>query len=138
MKLATIMTTCTALLATAAAGQERQYRLPTATEVFQLRSACGELGYQLAKRKVVPAGHYQAHASRYDPKTNRCFVRLMVTTDPPKVDDYLDVYLYDGQSNEMLAAASSHKGNRSGRVFKTGAQGWDEAVAYIKAIMLDD
>jgi hypothetical protein len=63
------------------------FQKPTATEVFNLRSKCAELGEKLngeydltgiglATADDLPYPFQQEHFSHYDPTTNRCYVEL--------------------------------------------------------------
>jgi hypothetical protein len=77
-------------------------QLPTATEVFHLRSECAELGRKFESNQV--GYRFVVMASHYDPKTSRCYVEVTV------VDSETDHQLYDGQTGKLLA--SSHVGPR--------------------------
>jgi hypothetical protein len=57
---------------------ERSSQLPTATEVFQLRSLCVKLGEQLLDETPVGSALTEDQVSHYDPKSNRCYVELTV------------------------------------------------------------
>jgi hypothetical protein len=54
------------------------FRSPTATEVFDLRTKCAELGDKIMKNTVIGDALKKDQLSRYDPKTNRCYVQLTV------------------------------------------------------------
>jgi len=71
---------------------EPAFQKPTATEVFNLRTKCAELGAKinaeydltgiwLATSDELPYPFTQEHFSHYDPKTNRCYVELRATLD---------------------------------------------------------
>lgn len=49
--------------------------LPTATEIFHLKTECMELGEKLEKNAKIPETAVTMH-SRYDPKSNRCYVEF--------------------------------------------------------------
>lgn len=51
---------------------------PTATEVFNLRSKCAELGDKILENNVVGNALTQEVKSHYNPETNRCYVELDV------------------------------------------------------------
>ncbi len=137
----------TALLAAPSAfAAERAFQLPTATEIFQLRSACAILGQNILDDNVVGVALSESQVSHYDPSTNRCYVEVDVqTADLTKGLNYLHRVLYDGQTGEMLASAKLERGEKSGMVFDkqhnatnlTNA-GWDDASSYIDAKMADD
>jgi len=93
------------------------FRGPTATEVFNLRSKCAELGEKIMEKTVIGDALKKDQVSRYEPKTNRCYVQLTVSNaDPAKGDDYFQQYLFDGQTGQVLAAIHREKGVRSGEI----------------------
>jgi len=95
-------------------------QLPTATEVFNLRSECAKLGEKLQHGAASDAARTVSQVSNYRPWTNRCYVEL--TTEH-------DVSLYDGQTGKMLAHY----------VREPGLGGESEATrAYIEEMMKDD
>ena len=134
--------------------EDRSNKLPTATEVFHLRSECARLGEKIMEENLIGGALSQTQESHYDPKTNRCYVQLAVmTADMTKPQDYYAVYLYDGQTREILATASVKHGEKAGVVFvpqdtfdkpgrkfmgpHTGA-GFAEATEFINKAMEDD
>jgi hypothetical protein len=93
------------------------FRSPTATEVFNLRSKCAELGEKILKNTAIGDGLKKDQVSHYEPKTNRCYVQLTVSNaDPTKGDEYFQQYLFDGQTGQVLAAVRREKGTRSGEI----------------------
>src|SRR5712692_1543143 len=87
---------------------------PTATEVFNLRSKCAELGEKIMERNIIGSALTQSQVSHYDAETNRCYVELDVNTgDLTKFDDYYSRTLFDGQTGEMLAHIENKKGQRT-------------------------
>jgi hypothetical protein len=93
------------------------FRSPTATEVFNLRSKCADLGEKIMKNTVIGDALKKDQVSHYEPKTNRCYVQLTVwNADPAKGDDYFQQYLFDGQTGQVLAAIHRDKGVRSGEI----------------------
>jgi len=97
---------------------DRTNRLPSATEVFHLRSECVALGQKILDGNVVGSALSHSQVSHYDPRTNRCYVELTIqTADTTKPLDYLNRVLYDGQTGEMLAVARLEKGKKWGMVF---------------------
>ena len=132
--------------ATVPVAEERGHQLPTATEVFQLRSACADLGQKLLEENVVGSALAQDQISHYNPRTNRCYVEVTINTaDLTKPMNYFHRVLYDGQTSEMLASAQMRKGSKSGMVFDKQHltttlenAGWDDASEYIDAMMADD
>ena len=90
---------------------------PTATEVFNLRSKCAELGEKILKNTVIGEALKKDQLSHYEQKTNRCYVQLTVSNaDLAKGDDYFQQYLFDGQTGQVLAAIRREKGVRSGDI----------------------
>jgi hypothetical protein len=93
-------------------------RGPTATEVFNLRSKCAELGEKILKNTVVADALKKDQLSHYEPKTNRCYVQLTVwNANLNKGDEYFHQYLFDGQTGQTLAAIRREKGTRSGDIY---------------------
>jgi hypothetical protein len=132
-------------VSTPVAAQQRSFQLPTATEIFNLRSKCAALGEKILEETVVGTALYQSQVSHYEPQTNRCYVELTVQTADPSKLIYLHRVLYDGQTKEMLASAKIEKGTKSGIVFdrqhKSGPltnAGWDDASDYMDKMMADD
>jgi hypothetical protein len=83
--------------------------LPTATEVFELRSKCAALGHKIMEDNTIGSALTQEQLSHYSPETNHCYVKLDVHTANLAIpqDQFLrDEYLFDGQTQEMLASAS--------------------------------
>jgi len=78
---------------------------PTATEVFNLRSKCAELGDQLQRDTYEATGG----ASHYDQPSNRCYVRLVIFENS-KNSVYKAIELYDGQTHEKLASVQGTDG----------------------------
>jgi nitrate reductase alpha subunit len=93
------------------------FRSPTATEVFDLRTKCAELGDKIMKNTVIGDALKKDQLSHYEPKTNRCYVQLTVwNANPAKGDEYFQQYLFDGQTGQVLAAIRREKGVRSGEI----------------------
>jgi hypothetical protein len=84
--------------------------------------------------------------SHYDPKTNRCYVRLTVwNANPGNGDEYFHQYLFDGQTGQMLAAVRRENGVKSGDIYSDPppSQGGPEemyvdASIFISQMMADD
>lgn len=118
---------------------EQVNKLPTAMEIFNLRSKCAALGKKMSEDK---GGEDISH---YDPKINRCYVQL---------SNSMDTNLYDGQTGELLAVAvikSIYNGKRDewGMIYDdqykaplsvpyNGEKEYDTAKAYIDERMADD
>jgi len=96
---------------------EPAFRGPTATEVFNLRSKCAELGEKILKNTVIGDAQKKDQITHYEPKTNRCYVQLTVwNANPAKGDEYFHQDLLDGQTGQVLAAIRRDKGVRSGEI----------------------
>jgi hypothetical protein len=93
-------------------------RLPSATEVFHLRSECAKLGVKMlsdvtggmASSSVDQVSQTDGMAwssvdqvSRYDSKTNRCYILISILKMKPDHSVKNNRYLYDGQTGEQLA-----------------------------------
>ena len=63
--------------------------LPTATEIFHLKTECMELGEKLEKNARIPETAVTMH-SRYDPKSNRCYVELLTVVQTDKTKNLFD------------------------------------------------
>ena len=94
----------------------RIQRLPSATEVFNLRSKCAQLGRDLNKDKDYRAllnqnmgsnyKIYQSMKSNYSIEANRCYVRIENSVNPGENTKHFQLYavsLYDGQTGDLLA-----------------------------------
>ena len=89
---------------------------PTATEV------CAELGEKIMEENDI--GMALSQVSRYDPRTNRCYVELIVlTADFTKSKGVFHRYLFDGQTKELLASASRDNDRPMGGQFLIGNTG---------------
>ena len=136
---------CVSIVAAATAA-ERTLQIPAALEPFQLHSACASVGQQILEGNFIGSALYQEQFSRFNPRTNHCYVEMRVqTADLNKHSDRFARYLYDGQTREMLAFAQIQNGKKSGRVYdlhhRTASfenAGWDDASEYIYAMMTDD
>lgn len=122
------------------------FRSPTATEIFDLRSKCAELGEKIMKNTVTAAELKKEQLSHYQPKTNRCYVRLTIwNANLGKENEYFQQYLFDGQTGQVLAAIRRENGVRSGDIYSDpppSAGNSDEmyvdASIFISQMMADD
>ena len=122
------------------------FRSPTATEVFNLRSQCAELGEKIMKNTVAGDDLKKDQLSHYEPKTNRCYVRLTVwNANLGKRDEYYQQYLFDGQTGQVLAAIRRENGVKSGDIYSdpSPSQGnsdemYVDASIFISQMMADD
>jgi hypothetical protein len=76
---------------------------PSATEVFHLRTECGDLGRKRIAETVAEVAEYPSRSvaggdTHYDASTNRCYVKLLIIAT-----NYSSVYLHDAQTMEVLA-----------------------------------
>jgi len=98
------------------------------------------------KNTVIGDALKKDQLSRYDPKTNRCYVQLTVwNADLTKGDENFQRYLFDGQTGQVLAAIRREKGTRSGDIYSdpSPAQGnsdemYLDASIFISQAMADD
>ena len=51
-----------------------------AAEVFRLRSACADLGQRILEDNAIGSALSKSQISNYNPRTNRCYVELIVQT----------------------------------------------------------
>ena len=114
----------------------------TATEVFDLRTKCTQLGDKLLGLYPVNAPLTHEQTSRYDSIANRCYVEIFVhkmdLSEPRWNDDWAQT-VFDGQSRETLAWIAQNKGKinawiKDGPDNPTGTQ----TILKIKALMTDD
>ncbi len=126
---------------------QRAYNLPTAAEVFRLRSECAVLGQKILDNNVIGSALTQSQVSHYNPATNRCYVQLTVQSANLS-GDYFSNYLFDGQTGEMLASATKQKRKKDfGNIFSGPAKTsksnpssttFDSTNDYINEVMNDD
>ena len=114
-------------------------QLPTATEIFHLRSECAQLGQQILSDNVVGRALTQSQVSNYNETTNRCYVELTVqSADMTKPQEVMRRYLFDGQTKELLATSGVEKGTKSGIAYKVvGISGFEKVNEYINEKMQD-
>jgi hypothetical protein len=111
----------------------------TATELFDLRSRCAELGQKIMQNNNIGSALTQDVVTRYDIPTNRCYAELDVhTADLTKFDDYNSRSLFDGQTREMLAHVEHKKGQKTGYVKGENVTDFDAAVLKMQEVMADD
>jgi hypothetical protein len=95
-------------------------RLPTASEVFELRTKCAALGERIRDENFIGSALAQEEVSRYSPEANRCYVRLDVHTadlGTPPEKFISHTYLFDGQTRELLASLTAEGGKQFGQLF---------------------
>jgi len=115
---------------------------PSATELFNLRTKCSELGDKLLTLTPVQTPFVHEQTSRFDLRENRCYVDVFVHKQgirEPSWDDYTTETVFDGQTREALASVEHTKGEvsawiKDGPDHPTGTQG----ILRIKALMSDD
>jgi hypothetical protein len=85
---------------------------PTAEEAYRLQDDCTRRGDKILRENIVGSALTQEQVSRYNPATNRCYVRLEVhAMDLTQLDEYdYSTYLKDGQTGEVLAFTRVKKG----------------------------
>jgi hypothetical protein len=134
-----------AVTVTPVSARQRTFQLPTATEVFNLRSKCAALGEKILEDNFLGRSLTQSQVSHYDPQTNRCYVELTVQSADLDPTHYYPRVLFDGQTKEMLAFTKIEKGKKGGLVYDRQHQsgslsnaGWDDATEYIDEMIKDD
>ncbi len=133
--------------------QTKVYNLPTATEVFNLRSECATLGQKISDSK--PSGNYRysrLQSSHYNPATNRCYVEFSDMGSLEAKGSY-SRFLYDGQTKDELAYAFEDKDkgntgwinidgpvdkNDTWPMYNPSISNYDSAMIYISKVMKDD
>jgi hypothetical protein len=79
---------------------------PTAEQAYRLQDDCSRRGEAIMRKNEIGPVLTQEQVSRYNPTTNRCYVRLRVHANNLKEWDKYDnsTYLEDGQTGELLAS----------------------------------
>ena len=127
------------------------YRGPTAREVFDLRSKCATLGEKILADNMIGPALTQEQVTHYNPQTNRCYVKLEVSSADPTTPRDKFIWsrnLFDGQTGQMLVRASAKGNGKSAYIFE-GLEGarpdligglfnYDDAVTLIDKYMADD
>jgi hypothetical protein len=119
----------------------RLFALPTAGEVFNLRSKCAELADKILENNFVGSALTQEILSHYNPETNRCYVELDVhAADLSQYAKHpISRYLYDGQTKDLLVSATNDKGTKTGHIFNGDIfADYDKATARMDSLMADD
>ncbi len=109
---------------------------PTATEIFDLRTKCSELGDKILRLNPVDRSLSSEQNSHYDVKTNRCYVLHFVHSGS---FDYMSEEVFDGQSRELMVSIE----RRGGKVTTFINGGFidaseSDARAKMKSLMGDD
>jgi hypothetical protein len=131
---------------------QRSSKLPTATEVFNLRTKCAQLGREVDEYMFHGPVIDRETLSNYSIKSNRCYVTLDDHNGSPG-DWHRLRGLYDGQTREELAYAEyftkrqSNGQNTNGHIYSEGYNGpcgdkddcgFSKADAYIDERMKRD
>jgi hypothetical protein len=135
-----------AILATASTpghAQQPVQQPPTATELFNLRSTCAQLGQKLLD-KIDPQPQAPpietTQISRYDTTTGHCYVEI----DARHTDDngYFVRSLFDGKTGKFIAQARKENGSVEGITPRNTDAGpgknYEEANAYINGKMSEN
>jgi hypothetical protein len=127
-------------------------QLPTAAEVFALRSKCADLINDLRNARYPPPVGLPptldvTFKSHYNPSANRCYV-LETEQGYVAPSGYTKRTLYDGQTKEVLAythldadmrvRGAMRAGHLEVKADVVGATPYDQADAFIKKVMEDD
>lgn len=122
------------------------YRQASASEVFNLRTKCAELGDKMVQEDFHGPALSISGETHYDEKTNRCYVELDANSVDQNVKDFHNS-LFDGQTKELLAFTGMSHGVMSGQVLASwNSESPDErklslneqAIDYIREKMDDD
>jgi hypothetical protein len=111
--LAVILAGCTKPSVQVPQEPQRYSKLPTATEVFNLRTKCAKLGEELDEAMLHGPAVSRETVSNYNSKSNRCYVTLNDTSGKPSHWHTL-FGLYDGQTRELLAVAEKYSNQADG------------------------
>jgi hypothetical protein len=78
---------------------------PTAEQAYRLQDDCTRRGEVVLRGNLIGSALTQEEVPRYNSLTNRCYVRLDVHAADLRKSQDMDysIYLYDGQTNELLA-----------------------------------
>jgi hypothetical protein len=89
---------------------------PSAEEAYRLQDDCNRRGAIVMKNNIIGSALTQEQVSRYNPTTNRCYVRLevrpMVLNDSNQFQ--LHTSLFDGQTGELLASFETKGDGKQG------------------------
>lgn len=121
---------------------------PTATEVFNLRIRCKEMADKKAENFFLGTQDsikFVSWSSKYDIKSNRCYIGLLVQNSYPKIPmEREQRQVYDGATDDLVAFAKIENGKKVGMVFDTGHRkttdeniGWNDAIDYMDELMAD-
>ena len=115
------------------------------SHIFDLRTKCQALSVNLADSKIFGSFWTQNIVSNYVTGTHRCYARIEMTpadltTPPEKYED--DVYLFDAQTEELLAWTGSRYSNKYGIIYdeyyEKDKNGFGVASEYIRNLMRPD
>jgi hypothetical protein len=103
----------------------RSQRLPSATEVFNLRTKCQEIVNKDAQESLIGVVGTALSAdikSHYNAVTNHCYAEITVTKNfnfnyPATPNDYRSTALYDAQTVDLLLDAEQQNGKQNGNDF---------------------
>jgi hypothetical protein len=125
-----------------------QAKPPTPYELFNLRTACLELGEKLLAKLPTRKGIEKTQSAHYNPKINRCYVEVYFNSeDMGKPGFRSERILYDGQTTELLAGAiiddkdkisdgkSGHVKDPKRQKTTDSNRGWDDANFYIDQLL---
>jgi hypothetical protein len=130
--------------------ESRAFKKPSATEIFNLRSKCADLGAKMLQddgggvevlnndpKRMVFVSREQT--SYYNPNTNRCYVEMYSNKVSPKYDDMYSMRaVYDGQTGELLADTFTRQNNTISFVKDGKANDIEAAQAKMDSLMADD
>jgi hypothetical protein len=107
---------------------DRTQALSTATEVFNSRTKCAQLGLELAETMMRGSAIHGVTISSYSAKSNRCYITLEDTSRLGTPRQHTLRSLYDGETGELLAEVESKgpdsKPTVSGHIFGDADIDW--------------
>jgi hypothetical protein len=117
---------------------QRASKLPSATEVFNLRTKCAEFGNRIDKGTTAHNLQNHSTLSHYDVQRNICFVEV---NNIYRMTFREERSLYDGQTDDILALTTRADKVETGTVYSRNLSAeckdqsedceFDKATAYI-------
>lgn len=107
------------------ASKQKQSEADAQPELLNLQSKCTAMGKKVMQGNLIGNALTQEQVSRYNPKDNRCYVKLTVHTadlTTPREKYEKSDYLVDGQTGVMLAYATQEGQKNTGMVLDTSLE----------------
>jgi hypothetical protein len=128
--------------------ESRAFKKPSATEIFNLRSKCADMGAKMLEDKggempilsLNPISFMnQSQVTHYDVETNRCYIEFnsdYVTKKPN--GGYQMRTVYDGQTGEVLADITTRSDKTTAFMKDGNSNDLDVVEAKMAELMADD